>query len=346
MTGGEVAADPAHVLSAPTRNTQDLFIVEIPAEGIRAAQEARLLEIARDLNRAAPPATVPETVRRRFGPGVLAEILDRTIEAEVKRILSGSADTMGGQCVVEDLSFEEAEGLRFRLRMLPAAPQTLPATDPMRPECGTSPGVPARAEDRAVCQAENEVVVEWPDRAAENLLLATCPTEAQVGSPGRLPPGWWQSVPAGIDWCVSATGRDFGVPFVELHYRGVARAQSQITVRYGCREEARGVKRLWLELPWRLSAGAVPASCVALLVMGRQAADGAYLDTLKVEVPHPGPMNLVGQRLAAGFDGALGMPMPGTALWFTQNERVDFRLRLGAATLRPARTRSVFVPEE
>ncbi|WP_232475044.1 hypothetical protein, partial [Neoroseomonas rubea] len=198
------------------------------------------------------------------------------------------------------------------------------------------PGTPARIGDRVTCSIEGSLEWEGPEAGAPNLLLPVCPTEAVVGEPGRLPPGWWQVLPEGVSWCVSATGRDFGVPFVELHYRGVAPAQSQITVRFGCREEALGVKRLWLEAPWRLAAGTLPASCSALLVLGRHGADGAYRDTLTVQMPRPQAMNMVGQRPAAGFEESEGRVLPGVALWFTREEGVDFRLRLGAAGLWPA----------
>lgn len=332
-------------------NAELVFAVEVPAGEILAARNSRLLEIAQNLNRGTAVSAVPEGIHQRFGAAVLSEILDRRIKAEVERILATAPGAAGGRAAVQDVAFHEAQGLRFRVRVTRPSPRPPRAAQPMgaagggRPTSRADrawlpmpPGAQSRAGDCVTCSVEGWVEIEGPEPGGENLLLPVSPTEAEVGDPGRLPPGWWQAVPEGITWRVSATGRDFGVPFVELHYRGVAPAQSQITVRYGCREEARGMKRLWFEAPWRLSAGALPESCSALLVMGRHAADGAYLDTLTVDVPRPGPMNLVGQRPAAGFDGSEGRVMPGVALWFTREEVVDFRLRLGLAGLWPART--------
>ena len=344
--GGGETAHPTRMMSPPPADAGQVFAIAIPAEKILSQRDARLLEIARNLNRAAQATTVPEAIRRRFGRGVLSEILERTITAEVERILSVAARRAGGKVAVEGLSFQEAEGLKFQVRVTPPVQQPPLAVPPMRPAqqvrparngdgawVPLPPGTPARNGDRVICSVEAWVEVEGPAPDSENLLLPVSPTEAEVGDPGCLPPGWWQVVPEGIAWRVSATGRDFGVPFVELHYCGVAPAQSQITVRYGCRPEARGVSRLWLEAPWRLAAGSLPESCSALLVIGRQGVDGAYQDTLTENVRRPGPLNLVGQRPAAGFDGAAGMPAPGIALWFTQEEKVDFRLRLGTGGL-------------
>lgn len=324
----------------PATEAGAAFVIHVPAARILAAREARLIEIARNLHRAAPPGTVPEAVRRRFATGVLSEVLERAVEEEVARILAASPELSGGRRVVEDLSFGDSEGLRFRLRVLPANPQPHP---PARPSpaprqaggawVALPSGTPARIGDRVICSIKAWLEWEGPEAGAPDLLLPVCPTEAVVGEPGRLPPGWWQAVPDGVSWRVSATGRDFGVPFVELHYRGVAPAHSQITVRFGCREEARGVKRLWLEVPWRLAAGTLPAGSSALLVLGRNGADEAYRDTLTAEMPRPEPMNMVVQRPAAGFEGAEGQVLPGITVWFTQEEAVDFRLRLGAAGL-------------
>lgn len=331
-------------------DAERVFAIEVPAGEILAAQESRLLEIAQNLNRMTPRQAVPDAIRQRFGAAVLSEILDRRIKAEVERILSTTPGATGGRAAVQELSFQEGEGLRFRVRVTPPSPQPPPAAQPMdAADCGRParradgawvplpPGTPARVGDRVICSVEAWVEIEGPEPGAENLLLPVSPAEAEVGEPGRLPPGWWQEVPEGVAWRVSATGRDFGVPFVELHYQGVAPAQSQITVRYPCREEARGVKRLWLEVPWRLSEGALPESCSALLVMGRHGADGAYVDTLTVDVRRPGAMNLVGQRPAAAFDGSEGRLLPGVAVWFTLEEAVDFRLRVGESSLRASR---------
>uniref|UniRef100_UPI001E2F1663 trigger factor family protein n=1 Tax=Neoroseomonas rubea TaxID=2748666 RepID=UPI001E2F1663 len=123
MSAGDAAPGPA-------TETGAAFVIHVPAARILAAREARLIEIARNLHRAAPPGTVPEAVRRRFATGVLSEVLERAVEEEVARILAASPELNRARRVVEDLSFGDSEGLRFRLRVLPATPQPAPPARP------------------------------------------------------------------------------------------------------------------------------------------------------------------------------------------------------------------------
>ena len=367
MSEAEDGPADVRVTTLPAEDPWRRFEVELPAASILAAREARLLEIARNLARASPPNAVSDKVRRRFAGGVMSEILDWSIQEQVRGVVAGLAEHAVGAVAVEDVTFDEVLGLRFRLRCevrtkVLSPPTTVP-TPPTEAETDAAlarlalqhgswvtlpPGTPARMGDRLECTIEAWVEEEAAEPDAPSVLPPVSPVMAQAGEPGSLPPGWWQVVPEGIDWRVTGTGRDCGEPYLELHYRGKAPAQTQITLRFASAGAVRATGRLWLEAPLRLAAGSLPETCSALLVLGRHGPNGAYLDTLTVGMKQPGTMPMVAQRPAAGFDGgaAGGSVVPGIAFWFTEAVPIDLRLRVGLPWLGAAGTLRLAWPEE
>jgi hypothetical protein len=308
--------------------------VSVPASAIIQACETRLAEIARSLRPGVAATGIPETVRARFGPSVLGETIERTVELAVRRLIREGRLPPLGAPVVDKVAYDPVSGLRFDISLGSAVPAARGDAEPvagLEPEGSEPQGDPPEAG----------VPIEGPEPGAASLLQDVLPSEAVVGEPGRLAPGWWQEVPPGLDWRVSGTGRDYGVPYVELQYRGIVPAAAQISIRFASTDAARGVTRLWLEVPWRVAAGRLPETCSALLVLGRRDAGDAYIDTLSQRIERPDGRNLVGQRYASGFDGAPGRVVPGVSLWFNESVALDVRIRVGLAGLYPARTEIV-----
>lgn len=344
------------------------FEVRVPGARIIAARDARLLEIARNLNRALPPDVIPETIRERFGSAVLAEVMEAAAKEAAARALA--LHRGGGQhgAAIEALEFDEVRGMRLRIRApeastatlsqggsevlpdtaAPAGPSVDVALKALAESCATweklPPGAVLREGDRVTCDIRAWVLEECPDPDVPRLLSGL------DAAPATLPRGWWLAVPEGIAASVAGTGRDYGLSFVDIRFSGRGLAQQQIAVRFAGHGSipTASAGKLHLRLPMRCVRGEIPAAGRSLLTLDQFAEGLGYVVTSTSARDMPGSGPLVGAMQDAVFEVSTQARsvVPGLTIWLNADTALDFTLRLGEPVLSACMTVSLPCPEE
>ena len=338
------------------------YTVTVPSADIAAKRDQRLVALAKDLR--VPgfrPGKVPMSiVKQRYGTAVLGEILEKQVGDASRQIVSDRGLKPALQPKIEITKYAEDADLEFRmdLEVLPDIPMPdfgAIALERLKAEPGeaeidatlqniaqrqrkledVAETRPAGKGDVLVCDFVGSAAEDGPAEGA-NLIPAA---DAQAAQPGALGTGegWSVGAPDGVAWSVAGNGEDGGQGWIAIRFQGQAPAESQLTVRFagGRTIPVTAGQALWLEVPQRLAAGNVPEASTALLVLGGNDAQGAYLDTAQVTIGAPTDASLAGQRPGAKLVAVPGAAFvqPGAALWLTKAVTVDLTLRIGTPKL-------------
>lgn len=341
--------------AAPDEPPLQRFLMHVPATAIIEERDARLQEIAESLGQVGMNAG-PERMLSRFGAGVMSEILEARIETGRQQAEAKLAIGPDWRLTVEKVAFNEVEGLNCVFRAV-SAPQAAAdaaalgaedaagrAPDADAPTLTRMPAsVAVEPGDRVHCRQSGVLKVELVDEARAMLPIGGPVTEAS------WPAGWWHAAPDGVTTAVEASGRDYGLPYIDIRLQGRAAGQSQIAIRFVAPASLpRGESSLVaFRLPALVASGSIPEQVTPLLSLDQFGESGVYLSTTTSSLARLTAANLVAgarETFFAILDETQTV-MPGFTLWFNAERDIDCVLRLGMPCLLEASRREVPWPE-
>ena len=328
------------------------FAVAIDGARILALRDERLAEIAGAVAMPGfPRGEAPwSLVVQRYGSAVLGEVIEREV-AEVARRLPGErglrpalppgvrvgAFTEGGDLdlhvefeALPEIAVPDLPRLRLeRLRAEPGEAEVARALADLAVRHGGFEEVAPRPA------ARGEVLVcDHLGRLPVDLLRNGPGHGAMAGQPGLPPADWSIDVSEGLQREILATGREAGMPFLDLRLHGTTRPGGFLRV-FTARPNglpARPGEVLTLCIRARLTDGALPEGAVPRLGFNERS-DTGFLRALRGRV-ELGPEELR-TRFTMGDNPALTHARPLFELDLRPGQAVDVTLRIGPARVFP-----------
>lgn len=339
------------------------YTVVVPQAAIAAQRDKRLAALAKDLRLPGfRPGKVPMAiVKQRYGTAVLGEILEQQVGDASRQVVSDRGLKPALQPKIEITNFAEDKDLEFRmdLEVLPDIPMPdfgAIELERLKAEPGDAEldatianiaernrGLedvaevrPAAKGDVLVCDFVGEAASEGPDQGPNRIPTAD-PRTAEPAAAGEPKGGWWAKAGGDVAWSVAGRGEEAGEAYIDLAFKGAAPAATDLTVRFSGYQTITATpgEALWLDVPLRLAAGAMPAGAGMTLLAGVNGADGGFVTNVKGDVALPNGMPLNAQHLGARLvpgEGAAYVE-PGFSIWLSEAAEVDFTLRIGTPKL-------------
>ena len=339
------------------------YTIVVPQGTIAAERDKRLATLAKDLRLPGfRPGKVPMSiVKQRYGTAVLGEILEQQVGEASRQVVSDRGLKPALQPKIEITDFAEDKDLQFRmdLEVLPEIPmpdfagielERLKAepTDAEVDETletiaqrnrsleDVAEARPAAKGDVLVCDFVGEASSEGSDGGA-NRIPGADPAKAEPATQGEPQGGWWAKAGGEVTWTVAGRGEEGGESYIDIAFSGQAPASTDIAVRFSGYQAiaAKAGEALWLEVPTRISAGALPDGATMTLLAGVNGPGGEFVTNVKADVAAPTTLPLNAQKAAAKLvapDGAAFVE-PGLSIWLSAEAKVAFTLRIGTPKL-------------
>jgi FKBP-type peptidyl-prolyl cis-trans isomerase (trigger factor) len=307
------------------------------------------------------PGKVPAAVvRQRYGEAVRGEVVEDSISAAMRELLSERGLRPAQQPKVEIEEFTEGNDLGFRLELevLPeiAAPdigdlklERLKATPSEEELDGALKTIVARQarlvpveEDRPAA-AGDVVVCDYTGEVAEPQNLLGDPTFAGAapGTPGKLPEGWSIGLPPGVKREVVATGTGAAGPWIDLRLSGTADEKGQLQLFLGPRIPLPSGTTVKLRGQVTRQVGTAPEGAKLGLALAGYDAEGKWLAQAQpaaVDLAAEGPQAVAASAALPGGEAAVAT-LPYLVLPLPAGAAIDMTLRLEGLSVDAGGTR-------